>query len=211
MAKKSSKPASTPKTPASKPTGKMPVPRKPAKGDDLDFNAIAAELEGSWEQSRAKEPASPMMGPPDVPDGDYLVRLTGARVGRYRSGNRKGTGYLRFRYTILAGEYAGEVLSSSDDLSNREVGTQGNTALDMLSERLQRMGVATKKLSIKNLPDLCEWLLDPAKNPDAKPCYRVAVRNNYVESDKGETLRFQNVYINETLSNAEVEELDANA
>lgn len=208
MAKKKASGTTKKSTPRKSSSRKKTPPKgKSALGGGVDFAAVAQGLGNAWQESREKEPQAAGFAPPDVPDGDYVVQLTSGRVGQYRSGNKKGTGYVKFRYTIATGDYEGEVLSSTDDLSTDEVGSSGRTKLDLLSERLQRMGVDTKKLNLAELPELVVWLTDVKKNKDAKPYYRVTVRNNFVESDSGETLHFQNVYVNDILHPDDVAEL----
>ena len=205
--KKATSRSATKKTPAKKtPAKKRPTKKKgTSTGSAVPFNDIAANLGDAWDQSRAKEPTSGFTVP-DVPDDDYIVQLIGARVGVYRSGKRKGTAYLRFRYGIITGDYTGEVVSSSDDLSKESVGSSGKSKLDLLSERLQRMGIDTKTLNLRKLPELCQWLTDSGKNTDAKPCYRVAVKNEFVLGDDGDTRHYQNVYVNEHLDKTSVRE-----
>lgn len=198
----------TPK--AAKPTRTAPKSAAPrASGQAPDFASALSGLDDAWGDSRTKEPTARGFAPADVPDGDYIVQLVGARVGIYKTGKKKGTGYVKFRYQIVVGQYADETLTSSDDLSKTEVGSTGRTKLDLLSERLQRMGVETKKLDLRKLPELCTFLVDPTKNPDAKPFFRANVANNFVEGDNGEQLHFQNVYINEAVHPDDVAAMQA--
>lgn len=210
MAKKKATSGTTRSTKSTKKTSPKKTSPKgagnaPATG--VDFASAIDGLEGAWGESREKEPTNSGFAPPDVPDGDYIVQLIGGRVGAYKTGNRKGTVYVKFRYNIVIGEFTGEVLSSTDDVSTREVGSTGKTQMDLLSERLQRMGIDTKKMSLKELPELVLWLTDPKKNSAAKPFFRVAVKNNFSEDDKGETRHYQNVYVNEVLHPDAVEEM----
>ncbi len=202
MAKKAAAPKSSPakSAPKSAPKG---APKPSGKVDN--FAAALGNLEGAWNESRTKEPTSNNFGPADVPDGEYIVQLIGARTGVYKTGSKKGTPYLRFRYNIILGDYTGEVLQSSDDLSTDPVGGKGATKMSLLVERLQRMGVETKKLDLRKLPELCVFLVDTNKNPDAKPHFRVQVVNNFSEGSDGQTRHFQNVYINEVIHPDDVE------
>jgi hypothetical protein len=162
------------------------------------------ELDKTWQESRKKKPMS-FDGPPDIPDGDYVVQLTNAKTGAYKSGNKKGTNYFKISYAIVAGDHRGTTVQSSDDISNREVGNQGRTAMDMLSARLQQIGVDISDTPLRELPSLAKALSDP-KSEIGRPYLSVKVANNIVDRDDGTKARFQNVYINEPLTDAQVKE-----
>lgn len=208
MAKKKAKATSAPKKKA---TGKKTPPKKTtAKGKapagGIDFESTAAELEDAWERNREEDQTvGGSFEPPEIPDGDYVVQLISGRMAPYKRGDRKGTFYVRFQYNVVLGEYAGTVLTSRDDLSTETMGDSGRTRVQMFMGRLQRMGLNTAKIGVRQVPDLIQWLTDPSKNADAKPYFQVGVRNNEVPQDDGSIRRFQNVYVNELLDREEVE------
>lgn len=206
MAKKASKPAAG-KSASSKKTPPKGKPSNESAG--IDFNSALGGLEDAWGESREKPPTTFSNEPPDVPDDDYVVQLSGARVGQYKTGDRKGVPFVRFRYTIVVGQYTGEVLSSSDDMSTEEAGNTGKTKLDFLSDRLQRMGIDTRKMSLKELPSLCQFLMDTKSNPNAKPFFRVSVKNSYApkRDNPDEQVHYQQVYINDCLHPDDVKEM----
>lgn len=205
MAKKKSTKKSTKKATSAR-TKKKGSPKSSKSSGNSNFDAAMENIETAWEETREKDNTGGSFEPPDVPDGDYVAQLTNARMAAYRRGDRAGTYYVNFRYTIVLGEYAGEVVSSRDDLSAEPITDDGPTRLALFIGRLQRMGIETSGLSVKQIPDLVQWLVDPAKNDDAKPYYRVAVRNTEKPQDDGSVRRFQNVYVNELLDREEVEQ-----
>jgi len=198
MAKKTTKKRTAPKK----------APRKKATASTaagVDFEAAMDGLESAWNDTREQDNTGGSFEAPDIPDGEYVAQLTSARMSAYRRGDRAGTFYVTFRYTIVLGDYKGEVPSSRDDLSTEEIGEAGTTRLQLFLGRLQRMGIDTAKLNIREVPELIQWLVDPKKNKDAKPYYRISVRNNEVPQDDGTVRRYQNVYVNELLDRDEIE------
>jgi hypothetical protein len=74
--------------------------------------------------------------PPDLPEGDYTVRLSSATAGEDNSGNP----WVRFTYVVDEGEYEGKQLHDRHNLSERGKRTMDN-ALDALFRTLTRLGV----------------------------------------------------------------------
>lgn len=197
---------------AQRPTASTPVPargaaRQPAaarSGRGAAPRASSVDLkslDAAWNESRVKSPSGPGGGPPDIPDGDYIAQVQSAKVGQYRSGNRKGLWFFAINYTITQGEHAGVRISSRDDLDKDREISDGRTSLDLFRERLQYMGIDVTNMRASEFPDLAKALGDP-KHELGRLTLAVTVKNNYVESDKGQTLHFQNVYVREPVDTA---------
>ncbi len=188
------KPVSTPKAASTKKANKTSAAPAPQ------------DLESAWSQSRSRPPQKGGYEVADIPDGDYAVQVQSAKCAEYKSGNKKGTRYFVINYVVAAGPYTGVQLRSSDDVSTREVGNQGRTAMDLLSDRLQKMNINISGMKLAQLPSLAQALGD-TNSEIGRMFLSVTVQNNPVTKDDGTTVVFQNVYANEPLDAASVNQL----
>lgn len=198
MAKKATKRTSTKastKKASTKRTTKRGSARKkkgaqPAAVENLDD--YLANLDSAWTDSRQTVAEGGDFSPADVPDGEYIIRLSGGNFSTYKSGTKKGMPRVAFRYDIISpADYAGEILRSMDDLSDRAAGNK--TAMDWLLDRLRRLGIDVKELGIREIPEAVTTLVKNAGY------YRAAVENRYVDSKRtpGTQEHYQSVYIND--------------
>jgi len=190
---------------------KKAVPQKsgPTKGTKPKTEAVSQDdLEAAWGESRAKAPPSGSMDIPDIPDAEYLLQVSSAKVSAYKSGNKKGARYLGLSYVIVAGPHKGVVVRSKDDISTRPIGDSGLTALDYLSGRLQKLGVDTKKFKLGDLPTVAKNLSDPKTG---KPFVVAAINTKTYTKDDGTEGAFMNVYLDDQgpVAPAEVEKIKA--
>lgn len=187
----------------------------------MSFAEAVEGLDGAWDEARSAEPSSPDFGPNQaVVNGEYIMQLTGCTVGatKLKKVKDKETGemvdrepsaYMRCRYTIRVGDLAGETVKSYDSATTEERG--GKTGLIRLSERLQNMGVNTKKIkSIRELPKVATMLNgNPDEVEGARPFVRANVVNTLIsasESTSGKPQHFQNVYCNGLVDDEELSE-----
>jgi hypothetical protein len=192
---------------------KQPIGKKPAPKSAAQANL--GNLKDAWNQAREKKaPEGGAFGVnPRVPDGDYIAQVTSAKVGAYKKGNKAGTPFFSLSYTIVvagARELIGERLSSVDDLS-AEVAFERNgeevTRIQLLSERLQRMGLDVTELDFNELPQLAQQLADP-KDENGRMYLSVRVANKHADNPNDPTKPYhnQNIYVNERVSEDDVEE-----
>jgi hypothetical protein len=210
--------AKKPQSAASKPPKSAANKKAPAKAEGKPATKVNTEAEeDAWQKARQHKPsAGGNFEPPEIPDGHYLVQVTGARVDRYKTGNKQGMKRMTFNYLVhgaleqdddgeedsytLDTTHRGARLRSVDDFdSSREI-TEGRTPMDLLSERLQLMEIDPLPESIKEFPSLATRLGDP-NDPDGKMFLVVNVKNTYKGPDPernykpDETLHYQAVYV----------------
>lgn len=218
MAKKSN-----PSRPAPKSSSK---PGKPSKGPAQSQQ----DLEAAWSEAREAVPSGPNTdGPPDIPDGVYLVQVLNAKTGVYRSGKKTGTRYFNINYVVHGGiteepeadgttslvlnpEFAGTRVRSQDDLdASREIGDTGKTPMILFSERLARMEIE-RPGKLADLPVLARNLGNTSHD-DGKAFLTVTIKNTVKGPDPSraykptEELRYQNVYVNERWDADQAQEL----
>ena len=183
-----------------------PKKKAAAKGKtNEDFASHVDDMDDAWGDSKKSEPSKGGRGGPneDVVDGNYVAQLDSVSTGIPRKEDKDGNRvpYMRCRYIIAGGELVGEQLTSFDQVSKVEA-FDGKTRLDLLSERLQLMGIETTKMkSLKSLPDICQRL------SEEQPLLRIFVKNDHRTNEGGETRHFQNVYINELVPEDEVDDV----
>jgi hypothetical protein len=185
---------------------KIPVSRnkgtnKPGKqGKAAGFNEKTEDLDSQWQKSRTREPQSGSFGNADIPDADYYLQLSSARTGMYKKGKKKGTQFVRFGFIVKFGEHAGVRVGKMHDISTRPVGkNKDKTAMDLLSEDLQRLNVKTAKIkSIKDIPDVCKDLVA------AGPIHRCNVNTSAPDPKRPGSTGFQNVWINDVVTEEEL-------
>ena len=215
MAKKKVAPKGTRKPARSKKATKKTAPRgaKPTTSAPPSLS----DLEESWDKSREKAPqrGGGRGANPEVIDGDYILQVQTAKVGQYRRGKKQGGYFMSISYVIAVGELAGERLSSLDDIDNRvcfERDGEPVTSLDLLSQRLQLLGVETSDLNLSELPEVAQALSDPSSEL-GKPYASATIRNKMSDNpnDPDKPYHNQNIYINQTVEPEEVEALRESA
>lgn len=160
------------------------------------------DLDAMWKESRTKAPTTGGITRADIPDGDYVFQLTSGKTGEYKKGGKKGTKYVSLTLTIKFGEHAGTRVSKMHDMSSRPIGNSGKVALDLLSEDLQRLGVDTKKIpSLSKIPDVVSELVKEAI------IIRGTVKNTPPDPARKGSTGFQNVWLNDVVSEDELEQL----
>ena len=176
---------------------------KAAKGSSSSFAQEASELDSAWNEAKNAVPAG--ITDPDIPDGGYITELSSATVGRYKSGNRKGTWYYSMRlvvhHCLVEGEeldeHKGTQLTVRLDLNQDELPWDADrTYLMYFSETMANMGYdkerkAMKKLT-KELPGFAKAM------SEEKPWVHVNVKNQHVDAadaKDGRDHRYLNVYI----------------
>jgi hypothetical protein len=203
MAKKAAKPTNAKSTKAA---GKSGGKSGGKSEGGVDVGSVLGNMEAAWSESREIEPQTRDYGPADIPDGPYIARLVGARVGVTSKGKNEGKPYLSLSFVIAYGDHEGTRLSSMDTLDNSPVGDTGRTRLDFVSEKLQKLGVETKKMPLSKLPAICAALVDPKVGGDnAKPFVRVTVKTKAATTEGGKP--FQSVYVDDLVGEDELDEL----
>jgi len=166
------------------------------------FDEAAGSLDKAWGKSKTSAATGGRNFGPNmnVPDGNYVARISGAKTGVPKNG---GEPYFRITYVIL-GELDGEKVQSYDELSDVEA-FDGKTRLDLASERLQACGIDTEKIkSLRELPKVAEQMTKKGQH------IHIGIQNNHVtaeESNDGKPHDYQRVYVNEVISNAELEDV----
>lgn len=206
MAKKAAKPTEAKTNKAAGKSGSKGGAKSSGGGSGVDVGSVLGNMEAAWSESREIEPQSRDYGPADIPDGPYIARLVGARVGVTSKGKNEGKPYLSLSFVIAYGDHEGTRLSSMDTLDNSPVGETGRTRLDFVSEKLQKLGVETKKMPLSKLPAICAALVDPQVGGDnAKPFVRVTVKTKAATTEGGKP--FQSVYVDDLVGEDELDEL----
>lgn len=190
-------------------TKKASRPGGGAKGKATGFADQLDSLEKDWQSARTQAPRQGGFEAPDIPDGTYPARLVGASVGK---GKGDKPPYFKFQFLIAFGEYKGTKLTVFDNISNEPLGDSDRTGLNILSDRLQMLGVDISKMPLKDLPKVASWLTDPEQNDEAQPYVMVGIVNKFSPSKKNpnEMRRFQNVYVNGLIDEEDLAELQEN-
>ena len=187
MAKKSSK--SVGGTKKSAPRKRTATSSRKTKGVRKPGQVkAAADLASAWEE-RAKE-YQPFQGSAEVPPGEYRARVVG---GRYVvSENGSSPDRVIFDYEILDGLHQGEVVSSFDRISNEVIRSSRRefTPLDLLIERIGKMGYDPKSIPFHQLPDFVQEQV-----AEEQPEVLIRVRHRTAVGADGNERTYQDVYV----------------
>jgi hypothetical protein len=159
MAKKASaKPA--PKSAAKKGTaskllkgGKGKSETKKSTGN-ADFLSRVGGLEKAWNEARERTDArtgGTKFKNENLGDGHYCAQLLSCKAGAPKDRNKSA--YVVNEYRIVFGDCDDETIATYDEVSNKAVGTQGSTKLDMLYNRLKSSGAEISSPS--EIPAAC--------------------------------------------------------
>lgn len=209
MAKKAASRPGSAARPTSKPGTTKPGAKPAGKGPAPNFTERLESLGDAWNETREKKTEQRGAGffNDNVPEGDYIARLTANSIKAYKTGNKTGVQYWAFSFTILDEAYSGQVVRASVDISNDELGTTGKTHLDILKDTLTHLGVDVKKIKSTDFPQVTLWLLDKAKNKNARPVVKISVKNSFYDKDDGTSGKSQRIYVNAPTTREELETL----
>lgn len=172
---------------------------------NTDFASAVSGLDKAWSTAKKTVPTNRTTRGPNanVPDGSYAVQVVEAATGVPKNG---GNAYFRIRYVLL-GELEGESVTSFNEISDNPAfgANSEKTKLDLLSERLQLLGVDTAK--IKTVSELEKV----SKKMSATKVYaRVGVRNRHIpaeESRTGDARHYQDIFVNEVIKEDELNDV----
>lgn len=182
------------------------------KATTVDYQAAMDGLDGAWDQARKEDQSLGGFGPNEnVPDGDYVVKLSTVNTGVQKAKPKKGKKeaqppkvFISCRYIIQGGPCNDEGVESYDVAGTAKRGPK--TELQWFTKRLQDLGVNTKSPKMKKADAFPKLAAELTKN---KPFYRVTIKNDTrsaAESDDGKSRKFQSVYINSIMDEDEVKE-----
>ncbi len=189
MAKKKTSKTSSRSSKKASPSRKAPSPSSRSRSVRKPGQAkVAADLASAWQQ-RAQE-YQPFQGSAEVPPGEYRARVVG---GRYAvSENGSSPDRVIFDYEILDGLHQGEVVSSFDRVSNEIIRSSRRefTPLDLLIERIGKMGYDPKSIAFHELPDFVQEQV-----PSEQPEVLIRVRHRTAVGADGNERTYQDVFV----------------
>ena len=179
--------------PKSKPGIEKPTKKAPSAAGVVDaralFKSAVKGLDKKWKAATAG------MGFDDdvVPTGDYVMKLSSAKVGVWPSDS---TPYFRIRWVIANGDNQGKKVSTTDNLLNKE-GEPNEVALSIIKGNLDKLGYDVEDLELADLADVADQL------SEVKPAARCHVKAS--KGSQGDRT-FYSVYVNRLIESDDPEE-----
>jgi hypothetical protein len=155
-----------------------------AQGKAKSWESLSASLDKKWEG--AVEGAG---GPPEIADGVYSARLTGATCGviAARDSRSADVPWVSMNWVILDGPDAGKRPRSFFRLVNAH-DPENNIGMEQFVRQLTYLGYEVNDLKFSEIPSLCKDLSDPK---EGQPTANIRVRNR--EGDDGAV--YQDVFV----------------
>lgn len=149
-----------------------------------------AKAKALWDKKKGKPGGGANYGPAEIDDGQYIAKLTSARLGITKRG--KGAPYFATTMVVTEGSFEGTQLSTIN-MWDATKPDRLEADIQRLVDRLEGLGIDTNNVDVTDLSDMTEvvnYLNDPE---NGQPLVNVTVSSG-VGEQTGKP--WQNIYAN---------------